>query len=475
MLLRSWLTFAVVIGVVQGVLALLAVLQHDAILSDLLRQRLAVIAHSTATSYKPILDLGMPISMMRGGDAIPARAFEMDGEITAVHTFNQSGIIVHSSSRPAPQSVSPEVLSLLRLADRPVWGAETETEVVSGRTIVNRQGAAIGGVVVIYPRDRLVAASRAIVDRTLLTALAIWACFSAAAYLILRAVLAVPRRALGRLETFQETDVAESSIGAKTATGAGTEEPAAGRTLLATEISGLVQNLARARRRFEEVSDALKQPEDSTGTNSPLANESAPRAAVDASPADPSRSLARVLATRLAPPAAIVIAASALVLGMLILRDVNRSIEPELAARSNLVGVIVSDNVQRAVAAGAPLDNLVGAENYFGNMLDQLSEVAYIAVATGRIILEAGERIDPYLAPPRQRKDVRSHPIMLDGEEIAYVVFDIDPAFISRRFLDVFLDMSVVILVTVLISFEIMVLLTSRSLTAPERNKVVRS
>jgi MFS family permease len=95
-----------------------------------------------------------------------------------------------------------------------------------------------------------------------------------------------------------------------------------------------------------------------------------------------------------------------------------------------------------------------------------LPEVAYIAVATGRIVLEAGERIDPYLAPPRARKEVRSHPIMHEGEEIAYVIIDIDPAFITERFRNVFLDLGVIALVTILIAFEIMILLTSRSLTA---------
>lgn len=160
------------------------------------------------------------------------------------------------------------------------------------------------------------------------------------------------------------------------------------------------------------------------------------------------------------------IVASAIVVGALILNNVNRSIEPELAARTNLVGTVVSENVQRALAAGVPLDNLVGAEQFFGNMLKQLPEVAYIAVATGRIVLEAGDRIDPYLAPPRERKSVRSHPIMHEGKEKAYVVIDIDPAFISKKFLDVFLDIGVVVLVTILVAFEIMVLMISRSLTA---------
>ena len=64
MLLRSWLAFSVVIALLQAVLGLLSVLQHDALLSDLLRQRISVLAQTTATSFKPIIDLGLPISMI---------------------------------------------------------------------------------------------------------------------------------------------------------------------------------------------------------------------------------------------------------------------------------------------------------------------------------------------------------------------------------------------------------------------------
>ena len=81
MLFPSWLTFTIVIGVVQIVLGLLVVLQHNAIYSDLLRQRISVIAQTIVASYKPIVDLGLPVSMIRNGDAVVMRAREMDSEI----------------------------------------------------------------------------------------------------------------------------------------------------------------------------------------------------------------------------------------------------------------------------------------------------------------------------------------------------------------------------------------------------------
>jgi hypothetical protein len=97
MLLRSWIAFSVVIALLQAVLGLLSVFQHNAVLSDLLRQRISVIAQTTAASFKPIIDLGLPISMIRNGDAIVARALQTDPEVRAVHAVNPSGIIVYTT------------------------------------------------------------------------------------------------------------------------------------------------------------------------------------------------------------------------------------------------------------------------------------------------------------------------------------------------------------------------------------------
>ncbi len=437
-LFRSWVTFALVIAVVQGVQAILAVLQHDAILSDLARQRLSVVAQTTSASFRPIVDLGLPLSMMRNGNEVVARALQTDPQIEAVAVFNPSGFVVYSTEPNPSEQVSDDVLRALRLTDGPAWSIETGGRLFSGHSITDRAGDTVGAVVVAYPRDRYRAASRDMLLRTAQSALLIWAAFAALSYVVLRLLLAAPQRAIARLETSLENGAPPGSTRRSGAFG--------------TEIARLETNLAAAARRFEAAW--------STGSASQSADPPPHEA-----PTRTTRSLARRTAARLAPVAALLIVGSAVILGAITLANVNRSIEPELSARTNLIGTVVSDNVQRAVAAGVPLDRLTGAESYFGEMLSRLPEVAYIAVATGRIVLEAGERIDPYLAPPRERKNVRSHPILVDGEEIAYVVIDIDPAFIARRFRDVFLDMAVIVLVTAMIAYELMVLMTSRSLT----------
>ncbi len=445
---RSCLAFSVVIAIVQGGLALLSVLQHNAILSDLIRQRISVVAQTTATAFQPIVDLGLPLSMMRNGNEIAARALRTDPEIRAVHVFNPSGIIVYSTVAERPRSVPREVLRAMQLADDPAWSIETPDELDSGYSIRDRAGNLVGGVVVSYPKDRFASAAEAMAVRTAEAAFLLWAVFSALAYLVLRLYLAAPMRAVARLERLVRGQAQPSE-----------KEPGRG-GVFAREFENLEENLAAANAQFDQARNGLPAVDPSVRLPA-----SAPREEIV--PQVPGRSLAGRMARRLAPIAALLIIGAALILGALTVRDVHRSIEPELAARTSLIGTVVSENVTRAVAAGVPLDALVGAEAYFGDMLARLPEVAYIAVATGRIVLEAGERIDPYLAPPRERKDVRSHPILHQGEEIAYVIIDIDPAFIADRFRDVFLDLGVVVLVTLLLAFEVMVLLASRSLTAP--------
>lgn len=460
---RSWLALSVVIAIVQGVLAFLSVLQHEAILSDLVRQRLAVVAQTTAASFQPIIDLGLPLSAVRGGDALAARALETDPGIRAVHVFDPTGVILYSTAEDRPQSAPPEVLRALRLAGGAAWSLESEDELESGYSI-RRGDDVVGAVLVAYPKDDFQRATEAMAVRTAQVAALLWAALSTIALVVLRLLLAGPVRGLERLAV-QPPERGGAPL-TEGPTGAEIRAPARF-GLLSEELQRLETNLREAARSYEEAAAALSPLATVTGDTPGASREAAPAQGGSVLVEQtPGRSLARALARRLAPLAALLIVAGALILGAITIQNVNRSVEPELAARTNLIGTVVSEHVQRAVSAGVPLDHLVGAEQFFGAMLTQLPEVAYIAVATGRIVLEAGERIDPYLAPPPARKDVRSHPIMHEGEEIAYVVIDIDPAFITDRFLDVFLDLGVIILVTVLIAFEVMILLTSRSLTA---------
>lgn len=449
---RSWIVTTLVIGIALAVLSVLLVLQHNALYSALLRQRIAVIAQTTAETFRPVLDLGLPITMLRDGDKIVARGIAIDPEIVAVHAINPAGIVAYTTGRK-PLQLSQEVLTAMRLADHNTWGHETSDVIYSGFSIHRETGAPLSGAVVVeYPHGPLETASQNIVRVTLRSALLILIGTSALAYILIYLALDRPQRRLAALlQAYRQGRTLEATA---------SPDRSQKRGGLDAEFSQLARSLHDAEEAYGEAQRAIGASAEGLPVSPPHLHGHSE----EASPGQPGRLKAKILA-RVLPITIVLLVTSALILGTLVMRAVTRSIEPELAARTNLIGTVVSENVQRALESGIALDEIVGADRYFGDMLERLPEVAYIAIATGRIVIEAGERIDPYLAPPRERRGVRSHPILRDGDEVAYVVIDINPRLIAQRFRDVFLDAAVVLLVTILLAWEAMLLLTGRTLT----------
>ncbi len=86
----------------------------------------------TPSSFRPIINLGLSLSMMRNGNAIVARALETGPEIEAVHTFNPSGIIVYSTMEPRPEQVPRRVQRAMWLSDEIKWSTEAPGQIYSG-------------------------------------------------------------------------------------------------------------------------------------------------------------------------------------------------------------------------------------------------------------------------------------------------------------------------------------------------------
>lgn len=446
MRLRSWIVTTLVIGIVQLLLSLLLVLQHNALYSELLRQRISVIAQTTAETFRPVLGLGLPISMLRDGNAIVARSMAIDPNMLAVHAIDPSGTVVYSTG-PTPATVPAQVLTSMRLAEGDVWGHETQDLIYSGVTIRRGGGGVAGAVIVEYPPEPLARASRAIVRTTLRNALLILLGTSAIAFVLIYGAFHRPRRRLAQLAERLDKSSRDAKEDATTASRGGAID---------AEFARMGRSLHAAEAAYRAADRAIR-------ARAPAETQSRPGPAE----IDPEQggTLKSSIVARVVAITVVLIVASALLLGTLVTRAVTKSIEPELAARTDLIGTVISGNVQRALESGIMLDEIVGGDRFFGQMLERLPEVAYIAIATGRIVIEAGERIDPYLAPARERRGVRSHPIYHDGQEVAYVIIDIDPRLITKRFRGVFLDIAVILLVTLLLAYEALVLLTSRTLS----------
>ena len=461
---RSWITFTAIIATVLIVLAILSSLQHNALYSDLIRQRLSVVAQTSADSFRPVVKLGLPISMVRNASEMLARAQQTDSQITAIHAFNPSGIIVQTTDPANPGQVQDNVMQAKSLADGDLWSVESESALFSGINISNSAGTTVASIVVVYPKQEFDAHSASVVKHIAITTLVLLVIFSAAAWMLLRLRLAGAMRALSRLGSLLSTirlrGIDTESVQSMT------EIQAAKLGFLRADIERIEVNLQRASKNYDNAMDILGITDDELDkvSDADINNDNLPSVVMAA---NPDTSLARLIARKLLPWAGVLIISSALVLGILAINTVNKSIEPEVTKRTTLMGTVINQNIQRAVSAGVPLDKLVGAEQYFSHFLREFPEVAYIGVATGRIILEAGERQANIYGPRRSSKDSVAYPINSGAEQIGYIIIDIDKGYIASEFENVLLDLVVVALVAILLAFEVLVVMMSVSLTAP--------
>jgi hypothetical protein len=197
---RIWLVVSALIALVLAVLTVLGVLQFEAILSALIRGRLEILAQTTQASFRSALALGLPLETIRNARAILEHAKASDPAITAIHVFEPSGAIVHSTMPDPPASVRAEALFAQAAAGGTRWSVETESELLSGVKILDPMGAEIGGLVVVYPVTDIDVAANAMTRRLGVLAVAIAVLGAAAALAAVRTGLGPALRSLTRLD-----------------------------------------------------------------------------------------------------------------------------------------------------------------------------------------------------------------------------------------------------------------------------------
>ena len=460
MVWRNWLAFVAVLTLVIGILSFLSILQHDAILVRLLQQRLSVIAETSAASFRSVVNLGLPISTMRNAAQIMARDREIDPAVASITVFNPSGIVVHSTDPAASAPVSREILRVQADSKSARWHLHTDIELQAGYSIRNAAGDLVGGVLVSSTTDRFIEKSREMTREIALAAVIILVVSSLLAFLVLRLRLRGAIQFLARL-----TDLARRYEGDNAATAPGTT-----RTqdygFLTREMANLESELDDSFAAFGSAKAKLSKLSADDGSVEPMAQSSFKTEGTDVASVSET-SFARIFARGMTPWLVLVILGSAGLFGLFIYDRVTASFEPELAARTKLIGTVANRNVQTAVSAGVPLEQLVGAEHYFDGLLRNFPEVSYFGIATGRIVYEAGTRQKSVFGPERSRKDVPTFPIMSGEEQLGYIIVDANPKFFALQVREMLLDFGVILLVVALLAFQIITVVMSRSLTAP--------
>ena len=197
---RVWAAVTLVNLVVLSVFVGLAALQFASINATLVGERLVVLASRTVAPFAAAVRLGLPLSTVRNAAALLERARQTDEEIVALHVFDASGRVVHSTVAPAPAQISPDAMTAREAARGGPWYRETVDGFVSSVDIAARDGGSAGGILIVYPGGGNITQIRAMVAELLVGAIAALLAAGVLGTLLLRIGLA------GLIRQFEAVD-----------------------------------------------------------------------------------------------------------------------------------------------------------------------------------------------------------------------------------------------------------------------------
>lgn len=173
--------------------------------------------------------------------------------------------------------------------------------------------------------------------------------------------------------------------------------------------------------------------------------------------------------------AALLTAASLVLSGFAALKVFDDAIEPEIEKRANLIGRSVRDEVENALQIGIPFDAMAGIERYLSRVMDDFSEIERITlidlkdVVVADVSRSSGGDPSGILPPDPQAggKNVIVSPMLSGNTLVGRIVLKIDENFVSSKMRNILLDVLVLGLIAVLLSFEMVIWTVSNTIGKP--------
>lgn len=183
---RIWGAVTLVIFAVMGLFVVLATMQFSAIHATLVGERLVVLADRTMAPFAAAVRLGLPLSSVRNATALLERARQTDDSIVALHVFDESGRIVHTTDELAPATIPGFVAQARAAARGGYWYRQTAAGFVGSVDLSRHDGGIGGGILVVYSGAGHATQVRAIFAELVLGAMLALASAAALAALLLR-------------------------------------------------------------------------------------------------------------------------------------------------------------------------------------------------------------------------------------------------------------------------------------------------
>lgn len=176
---------------------------------------------------------------------------------------------------------------------------------------------------------------------------------------------------------------------------------------------------------------------------------------------------------------------SSAVISVISLRGFEKEILPEMDKKAVTLSGSILSVIIKTVDYGVPFNSVNGMDEYFESILKDNPEVRYIFISdTDRVIRyysgfrlnrDELESISKNISQGKEETRTisvadyhnTSAPVIVNGQVLGHLVIGIDKKFIHNRTLDIIYDIITVIIVSLLISFEMVLFLVNYAIMTP--------
>lgn len=160
------------------------------------------------------------------------------------------------------------------------------------------------------------------------------------------------------------------------------------------------------------------------------------------------------------------------------LRVVRAESLPELQRKSATVAKTLNREIVRAVELGVPLDELVGMPEFFHDAIEPHVEFRYAAFsdAAGRVRYVTAGVVDQTmpiaLEQPVEHGGIihSSYRVEAEGALLGILHVGVDAEYFTKKLTDIVFDIGITLMASLLITFEVILILVALSVTIPINN-----
>ncbi|AEF53703.1 MFS transporter [Marinomonas posidonica] len=184
--------------------------------------------------------------------------------------------------------------------------------------------------------------------------------------------------------------------------------------------------------------------------------------------------------------------------------EFNFSIKPELLKKADAIVQVVHDDVELAIGAGVPIDQIRGMDDYLSDTLQKYPELTFIAVVSKnnsplytagvltdltetKNLLDENKTVSYFQASFKDRLiliqqeligllpsvandeggDVYDMDILLDEKKVGGVFVGLNSSFIRTQLADIFFDIAIVLIAVLLVCFEVVMVVVMFYVSGP--------